>query len=202
MWFIRLDALATIFCGIAQRVVQQRFFGNGVTTMKTMLRALALALACVAAQAAYAQSGVVQTRLEAHKVERAADGRETLGDAQAARPGDVIEYTATYRNTGKQPVRNLEATLPIPPNTEYVAGTAQPAQAKASIDAHAFGVLPLTRHAVRDGKPVEEAVPVSEYRYLRWYPNELEPGKSVSFSARVRVIADAGPGEAARGSGK
>lgn len=169
--------------------------------MKTMLRALALALACTA-PAAFAQSGAVETRLEAHKVERAADGRETLGDAQAARPGDVIEYTATYRNTGKQPVRNLEATLPIPANTEYIADTVQPAQAKASVDAHAFGALPLTRHVVRNGKPVEEVVPLREYRYLRWYPGELAPSAAVSFSARVRVIADSGAGETGRGGTK
>jgi uncharacterized repeat protein (TIGR01451 family) len=168
--------------------------------MKTMLRAMALALAWAAAQAAYAQSnGAVETRLEAHKVERAADGRETLGAAQAARPGDVIEYAATYRNTGKQPVRNLEATLPIPANTEYLEGSAQPAQAKASVDAHAFGALPLKRHVVRDGKPVEEVVPLREYRYLRWYPGELEPGKSVTFTARVKVIEEATPDAGGRG---
>ena len=170
--------------------------------MKTMLRALALAMACAAVQAAFAQSGAVETRLEAHKVERAADGRETLGEAQAARPGDVIEYTASYHNKGKQPVRNLEATLPIPANTEYVAETAQPAQAKASVDAHAFGALPLHRRVVRDGKPVDEPVALREYRYLRWYPGELAPGATVSFSARVRVIADSGPGDAGRGGGK
>ena len=170
--------------------------------MKTMLRALALALACATAQAAFAQAGAVETRLEAHKVERAADGRETLGDAQAARPGDVIEYAATYRNTGKQPVRNLEATLPIPANTEYLAGSAQPAQAKASVDAHAFGVLPLKRQVVRDGKTVEEAVALREYRYLRWYPGELEPGKSVTYTARVKVIEEAAPDAGGRGGAK
>jgi uncharacterized repeat protein (TIGR01451 family) len=172
--------------------------------MKTMVRALALAMLCAAAQGAFAQAGgAVETRLDAHKVERAADGRETLGDAQAARPGDVIEYTATYRNTGKQPVRNLEATLPIPANTEYVPGSVQPAQARASLDAHAFGVLPLKRRVMRDGRQVEEIVPVREYRYLRWYPNELEPGKAVTFSARVKVLEDTGTeGGTTRGAGK
>ena len=165
---------------------------------KTMLRALALAMLCAAAQGVFAQAGAVQTRLEAHKVERAADGKETLGDAQAARPGDLIEYTATYRNTGKQPVRNLEATLPIPANTEYVEGSAQPAQAKASVDAHAYGAMPLKRQVMRNGKPVEEVVPLREYRSLRWYPGELEPGKSVSFTARVKVIEDSGAGGATK----
>jgi uncharacterized repeat protein (TIGR01451 family) len=201
MWFMGLDAPATIFCGQHKELFDNEIFKNGVTTMKTMLRAIALALACAAAQVASAQPGAVETRLEARKVDRAADGRETLGDAQSARPGDVIEYTASYRNTGKQPVRNLEATLPIPGNTEYLEGTVQPAQAKASVDAHAFGTLPLHRRVVRDGKPVDEPVPLREYRYLRWYPGELAPGQTVSFSARVRVIADSGP-ESGRGGAK
>lgn len=170
--------------------------------MKTMLRAMVLALACAAAQGAYAQSkGAVETSLEAHKVERAADGRETLAPAPSARPGDVIEYAATYRNGGKQVVRDLEATLPIPANTEYVEGTVQPAQAKASVDANAFGALPLKRRVVRDGKPVEETVPLREYRYLRWYPGDLEPGKSVTFTARVKVIEEAAPDAKTGGGG-
>jgi uncharacterized repeat protein (TIGR01451 family) len=171
--------------------------------MKKLVRAATLAIFWALAQAAWAQPNAVETRLEAHKVERAADGRETLGDAQSARPGDVIEYTATYRNTGKQPVKGLEATLPVPANTEYVAGSAQPAQAKASVDARAFGVLPLKRRVVRDGKAVEETVPVREYRYLRWYPGDLDGGKSVSFTARVKVIEATAPDDAAgRGSAK
>ena len=82
----------------------------------------ALVLAVAAFPAASQQANPLVTQLEARKVVRGADGKESFAPADNAKPGDVIEYVATYRNTGKQPIRNLEATLPIPHNTEFVAG--------------------------------------------------------------------------------
>ena len=102
----------------------------------------------------------------------------------------MIEYAATYRNSSRAPVSNLEATLPIPPHTEYLAGSAQPATAQASVDARSFSRQPLVRKANRDGREIEEPVPFREYRYLRWFPGELRGGSSMTFTARVRVIED------------
>jgi hypothetical protein len=72
--------------------------------MNRATTAFALAI-LIAAQvtAALAQSrpnGPVQTRLEAHKVVRAAGGSESLVPADNVKPGDVMEYVVTYRNTG------------------------------------------------------------------------------------------------------
>jgi len=136
----------------------------------------------------------VETRLEARKVVRDAEGREGFVAAEGVKPGETIEYVATYRNTGKQPVSGLAATLPIPVSTEYVAGTARPANAMASVDGATFSAPPLKRRVVRDGKSVEEEIPAREYRYLRWFPGELGGDKSLSFTARVRVVdAEAPP---------
>jgi len=160
--------------------------------MKTIARAFA-ALACIAAVLpAVAQQGTspLVTQLEARKVVRAADGKESFAAADSAKPGDVIEYVATYRNTGKQPIRNLEATLPIPQNTELVDGSARPAGAKASLDAKTFAAMPLKRQVVRDGKPVDETVPTREYRSLRWYAAELPGDKVATYTARVKVLDD------------
>ena len=129
----------------------------------------------------------LETRIEQRKVVRAADGAETLAAAEAVKPGDVIEYTVTYRNTGKAALTKLEATLPIPAETEFVAGTARPANAKASIDGRTFGDLPLKRTVKRNGVDVEEVVPASQYRFLRWYPGELAGEKALTYTARVRV---------------
>lgn len=155
-----------------------------------------LALGIFALPAAFAQSPgqPLETRLVASKVV-VVDGRESLVDAASARPGDVIEYTATYRNAGKEPIKGLQATLPIPSQTEFIPGSARPARAMASLDALAFADLPLKRTVTRDGKPVEEPVPYREYRTLRWSAGELGGGKSASFTARVRVIDDRLPNE-------
>jgi uncharacterized repeat protein (TIGR01451 family) len=156
--------------------------------MRTTVKFLALALILAAAPLHAQQSGPIETRLEARKVVRAADGQEAFAPATDAKPGDVIEYAATYRNVSRQPVRSLEATLPIPANTEFVPGSVKPAGAKASLDSRSWSDLPLKRKVRRDGREVEEQVPVREYRYLRWFPGELGGDKSMTFTARVRVV--------------
>jgi len=137
---------------------------------------------------ASAADEAVRTTLEARKVVLGADGRERFAAAETAKPGDVIEYVVTSRNTGRETVRDLQATLPIPANTELIEGSARPAGAKASLDAQRFDYMPLMRGAVRGGRPVVEPVPAREYRYLRWSAAELPAQRSLTFAARVRVL--------------
>ena len=168
--------------------------------MNRLLRAFsALVLIAAAVQAAAQQANPLVTQLEARKVVRGADGKESFAAADSAKPGDVIEYVATYRNTGKQPLRNLEATLPIPANTEFGPGSANPASAKASVDAKSYAAMPLKRTTVKDGKPVEALVPVRDYRALRWSPAELPAEKTATYIARVKVVDDTGPPAAKAG---
>jgi uncharacterized repeat protein (TIGR01451 family) len=169
--------------------------------MNLIVKSAGIALLLAAGSLQAQQNGPIETRLEQRKVVRAADGQESFAPATAVKPGDVIEYVATYRNTTRAPVRNLEATLPIPTNTEFVAGSPMPASARASVDSRSWGDIPLKRKAVRGGVQVEEPVPVREYRYLRWFPGELGGDKSVTFTARVRVIDDT-PGATAKAGGK
>ena len=116
------------------------------------------------------------------------NGREVMQSAAIAKPDDVLEDVATYTNTSKSALKSVEATLPIPPNTELVMASVKPANAKASIDGKSFSKLPLTRKVRQpNGVELEQPVPLGEYRYLRWYPGELQPGKPMSFSARFRV---------------
>jgi uncharacterized repeat protein (TIGR01451 family) len=155
------------------------------------LAAVCLGVFAVTA-AAQQQRSPIESGLEARKVVTAADGKESFAAADAARPGDVIEYAATYRNTGTAAVRNLEATLPIPADTEFIAGSAKPAGARASLDARGFADMPLVRKVVREGRTVDEPVPAREYRALRWYPGELAANQATTFTARVRVLAERG----------
>ena len=153
---------------------------------KTLGAAAMLAIAAFPLPAQAEANGPIETRLEARKVVRATDGSEAFAAADAAKPGDVIEYVATYRNTSRQAIRDLVATLPIPAHTEFVPGSAR--RAKASLDARDFGDIPLKRSVVRDGRAVQETVPYRDYRYLRWYPGELGAEMSVRFTARVKVV--------------
>lgn len=157
---------------------------NPVLRYALVAGAIALASAGALAQKAPAP---LESRLVARKVV-VEGGRENLVDAREARPGDVIEYVATYRNTGTVAIRDLEATLPIPKDTEFVAGSSRPAGARASTDGQAFAAVPLKRKAKRaDGREVDEPVPLADYRALRWSAGELGAGRSLAFTARVRV---------------
>ncbi len=119
------------------------------------------------------------------------DGKETMQSAAIAKPGEILEEVATYTNKSKSPIGKLEATLPIPPNTELLVASVRPGNAKASIDGSQFFALPLKRKVKQaKGVEAEQLIPMGEYKYLRWYPGELGAEKSVVFSARFKVSSD------------
>jgi hypothetical protein len=99
---------------------------------------------------------------------------------------------AVYTNRSQGAVSKLEATLPVPANTELVMSSVSPVNVKASLDGTNFSNMPLKRLVTRpNGVAVEEVVPLREYRFLRWYPGELGAGQSLTVKARFKVIDDA-----------
>lgn len=141
-----------------------------------------------AVPAVTAQKPDIESVLTAKKVELADDKKERLIEAKTAKPGEVIEYVATYSNKGKTAVRDVLATLPIPADTIFVRDTPRPATARASVGDGKFAAIPLKRKVkLPSGKEEEIEVPFSEYRALQWSLGELAAGKSVVVSARVRV---------------
>ena len=130
----------------------------------------------------------VESRLTQAKVIRGSDGKERLESAATVKPGEVIEYRASYLNKAKEAARSLEATLPVPAGLEYMPGTVNPPAALASIDNVKFEPIPLKRMVKQaDGRMVEREVPATEYRALRWRLGSLETGKDTVVSARMRV---------------
>ena len=150
-----------------------------------------MALTCYTT-AAYAQTAPrdVSVDLTGRKIVRLADGKEGRESAAQAKPGEVIEYVATYTNRSKAAVKNLVATLPIPAETDYVGGSSLPAGAQAATTDGNFRAIPLKRKVKQaDGKEIEQDVPLTEYRTLRWQVGELAPGKEFTATTRVRVSA-------------
>lgn len=113
---------------------------------------------------------------------------ESLQDALIAKPGDILDERARYTNVSALPLRDLQATLPVPPNTELVMSSVSPINATASVDGKSFGAIPLKRKQKQaNGVEVETLVPLSEYRYLRWAVAIVEPAKPLTFGARFKV---------------
>ena len=103
----------------------------------------------------------VKVGLQAFKVVLTG-GKESLVESKTAKPGETLEYRATYTNTGKKAVTNLAATLPVPQGMEYVALSSQPSSALASVDGQNFSAVPLMRRQA-DGK--EQPVPAAELSF-------------------------------------
>jgi uncharacterized repeat protein (TIGR01451 family) len=118
------------------------------------------------------------------------DGKEVLEPAPTVKPGEVLEYRATFTNVSKESIRQLQAVIPVPANTEFISGS-ETAGAQASVDGVKYAPQPLKRKIkAANGAEVEETVPSKEYRSLRWNVVELAAGKSVSYVARVKVRDD------------
>jgi hypothetical protein len=134
----------------------------------------------------------VQVSLDRKKVSLV-DGKEQLVPATSAKPGEVIEEVATYSNRSKKTFK-VDATLPVPQYTELVIDSTRPTNVKASVDGKVFAPLPLTRKVKQpNGVEVQQLVPVSEYRFLRWTGVDLGPEKSFAVSARFKLNDSANP---------
>ena len=136
--------------------------------------------------------GDIAVTLSAQKIVATPNGAEATEIAEAAKPGDVLEYRAEYRNVGLAPTRGVEATLPIPLGTEYLPTSAKPnAGLRASVDGKTYQSVPLTvKVRSADGTLVDKPVPAADYRYLRWNVGALNAQQAAAVSARVRVQID------------
>lgn len=155
-------------------------------TFTRLLAVVAFATALLAPAAALAGSDVSVT-LSAQRV-TVSQGKESLSPAAEVKPGELVEYRAVYRNSGKDAARQLLATLPVPAGMELVGRTASPAKFEASLDGRTFAPVPLTRRVKQaDGRIVTREIPVTEYRALRWTLGTLGSNASRTVSARMRV---------------
>jgi uncharacterized repeat protein (TIGR01451 family) len=123
------------------------------------------------------------------------EGKEVTEPVEAAKPGDVIEYVAEYSNKGTKPLGAVMAIIPIPLGTEYLPDTAKPNAAFASLQGDKYEAVPLKRKVKQaDGKEVEQLVPYSEYRFVRWSVGDMPAGKSQKYSLRVKLENNAAQG--------
>ena len=119
------------------------------------------------------------------KVVKGTDGKEQLLDAATVKPGDVIEYRATYTNRSAKSVTGVVATLPIPEGLQYLPMSAKPGATlvQAAVKGGDYSAEPLIRTVA--GKV--QTVPYAEYRSLRWNLGQLPAGGSAAVSARASV---------------
>lgn len=134
------------------------------------------------------------------------NGKEHREEAGVAAPGDLLEYRAEYRNTGKTALENVVLTLPLPDRSSFVSGSAQPAAVMAStsdkrtifrtlatIDAalqtDAPAIPSVSAMALMPLAPALSATAPKEIKIavLQWSIEKMSPNQVVTVSARVRV---------------
>jgi len=148
---------------------------------------LFLALCLFQLSSAFAAPSDVNVSLQAFQVVGAAKEAKLVPTTHA-KPGDTIEYQVTYRNDGATPAKQTKAVLPVPPGgMAYLPESASPAKVEASLDGKTYAAVPLKREVIREGKKVTEAVPPSEYRFLRWDLGDLPPGQAATVKSRMRL---------------
>lgn len=139
------------------------------------------------AAAALAQQAQVTSTLQVEKV--VTEGAKTqLLPAEASKPGDVLEYRASYDNRSATPAEGLAVQIPIPAGTTYLDHSAEPANAQASVDGVHFADMPLMRDVKKaNGGTSREPVPLADYRVLRWKLGTLSGDHRVQVRLRVKV---------------
>lgn len=117
--------------------------------------------------------------------------KEAFSAADKAKPGDLIQYEATYKNDGQAALHNIGAVVPVPAGLVFIADSGKPASPEASLDGKTFNPTPLTRRVKNAaGVTEEQPIPLNEYRALRWNLGELAPGSSTTVMLRARVATN------------
>ena len=174
---------------------RQHFFLD--QAMKNLFSFCIFCVMSLVGQVAWAQTQVTSV-LVAQLVEMV-DGKAVLKPATQSKPGDVIDYSSTYKNSGTAAAEKLLATLPVPVGTTLLPGSAQPGLALASTDGSVFAPMPLMRSVRQaDGSQRSEPVPMADYRALRWDLGTLAAGRTAVVSLRVRIDSTAAATPAAK----
>lgn len=114
-----------------------------------------------------------------------------LDKATAVKPGEVLDWTILSENNGTAAAHDYKAVARIPRGTEFIAGTAKAAGAKAvySIDnGKSFSDKPTVEEKQADGTVKRFAAPVAMYTDIRYeWSDPLAQGGKLSASYKLRV---------------
>ncbi len=160
--------------------------------MRHTLLTVLMMIMTVAVSAAVAD-GPLESRLSAFRVVSDSNGQAALEQAEAAAPGDLIEYHLNYANRSTDALGGLIINGPIPPGTTYVGESARADidhVLEVSIDdGNSWSTEPLMRQVRNaDGSVSEVEVPASEYTQIRWrLNNALQPHQDLALRYRVSV---------------
>ncbi len=137
----------------------------------------------------------VELKVEARKeVKTVENGQEVIKllPADTVQPGQVIQYTIYYTNTGDEAATKVVVNNPIPKGTVYLAETAYGYGSKITFSADGgktFGPPETLKVTVvrADGSKTTRRAMAAEYTHIRWVISRVAAGGSGSVGFKVRV---------------
>ncbi len=137
----------------------------------------------------------VELKVEALKeVKTVVNGKQKtkLLPADTVKPGQVIQYTIYYTNTGDEAATKVVVNNPIPKGTVYLAETAYGygAQITFSVDGGKTFAPPgslMVTVTRADGSKITRKAMAAEYTHIRWVISKVAAGGSGSVGFKVRV---------------
>jgi uncharacterized repeat protein (TIGR01451 family) len=158
------------------------------------LASLAALSLCLAAGPLFAKPKIELSIAQAKEVVEVKGGVKTarLVPVKAAAPGDVLEYTLTYTNSGDEVARDAAIDDPVPKGSSYLAGTAagEGAEITFSTDGgktYAPAVKLTYELRAANGQVEKRTATPGDYTHVRWTVKSIPPGASGKVSFRVRV---------------
>jgi uncharacterized repeat protein (TIGR01451 family) len=117
---------------------------------------------------AMAQPVEITARAMVEMRKAAPDGTTKITLAPVARvtPGDRVVYQLTYRNTGREPARDLVIANPVPANLVYAGAADGGVEPELSVDGTRFG--PLSQLAVHTADGATRPATTADVRVVRW----------------------------------
>lgn len=109
---------------------------------------------------------------------------------------DVLVYTIVCENTGKEVIKNVEITDPVPNSMIYMEGSATNADNKvsqinfSSDKGKTYAAAGKLTYKIIDskGNVVEKAATADVYTNIKWLIDSLSPGEKVSVQFKVKVL--------------
>jgi uncharacterized repeat protein (TIGR01451 family) len=136
----------------------------------------------------------VKTVAEIEVVEQNAKGEKVKVRKEAAQakvvPDDIVIFTTSYVNKGREPATGVSVTNPVAPEMSYVDGSAEGSGTRIEFSAdNGKTFASRERLTVKDAKGTVRKAVASDYTAIKWTrTTPLAPGGtgSVSFRARVK----------------
>lgn len=160
-------------------------------TAVIMMTALLLLPAAARAQ----QKGSIDLKsiAEVEVTETNAKGQKEVKRVEVAKakvvPGDVVIFTTTYTNIGKQPADKVVITNPMPEHMDYVDQSAEGKGAKIdfSVDKGKTYATP-DKLMITDAQGKTRKAGPKDYTTIRWIlVKSVPPGGTGSVSFRAKV---------------